>query len=121
MHTRNRNSPPRGQNARSRVPTRNSQILKSPPSHGHLDEAPIIETRQDQEPGAVLIASPKYGEVWVALTAEMTANLRAEEAQRLAPRAVLMVADIIALHGKPEAAIKATLEVFRIFGEAKVQ
>ena len=51
----------------------------------------------------------------------LAAELRAEEAQRLEPRPVLTTADIAALAGKSEQAIKSTLEVFRIFGEARVQ
>ncbi len=84
-----------------------------------LAAAPIAETRS--EPGAVLIRSPRYGEVWLALTEDMAADLRAEEQPRETPRAVLTPTDIAALAGKSETAIKATLEVFRIFGEARVQ
>ena len=82
------------------------------------DAEPILETRS--ELGAVLIRSPRYGEVWVALEVDMAASLRAEEAARQTPRPVLTPADIAALAGKSEAAIETALEVFRVFGEAKV-
>ena len=48
-------------------------------------------------------------------------ELRIEEAARDMPRPVLDPADIAALRGKPEAAVRVALEVFRIFGEAKIQ
>ena len=51
----------------------------------------------------------------------MAAELRTEEAARETTRPVLTSADIAALHGKPEAAVRAALEVFRVFGEAKIQ
>ncbi len=86
-----------------------------------LVDGQIVQTRQEQEPGAVLIASPKYGEVWVALTPDMAADLRAEEAQRPEGRPVLTPTDVAALAGRSEAAFKAALEVVRVFGEAMIQ
>ena len=86
-----------------------------------LAGASIIESRQEQEPGAVLIQSPRFGPLWIALTSGMADELRGEEAQRSEPRPVLELADVAALRGKSEAATKATLEVFRVFGEARVQ
>ncbi len=85
-----------------------------------LAEAPVIESRQDQEPGAVLITSPKYREVWVALSRSMAEELRAEESARETPRPVLLTDDIAALRGKGEAAIRAALEVAGVFPGAKV-
>ncbi len=78
----------------------------------------IVQIRE--EVGAGLIASPRYGEVWIALTPGMAAELRAEEAQRSEPRPVLLPDDIAALRGKSEAAICAALEVARAFPGARV-
>ena len=87
---------------------------------GQLEEAPIIEARQEQELGAVLIRSPRYGEVWLALSEGMAAELRAEEGAREAPRPVLTSTDITALRGKSEAAVRVALEIARIFPGARV-
>ena len=83
-----------------------------------LEEARIVEARH--ELGAVRVRSPLYGEVWVVLTPEMEAELRAEEAGRDEPRAVLAPADIAALRGKPESAVRAVLEVAKVFPGARV-
>ena len=85
-----------------------------------LAEAPVIETRQDQEPGAVLIRSTKYGEVWLALTEGMAAEIRSEEAQRSEPRPVLLTDDIAKLRGKSKAAVRAALELARVFPGTRV-
>ena len=82
------------------------------------DAEPILETRL--ETAAVLIQSPRFGPVWVGLDAHQSDEIRAEEQAREDPRPVLTPADIAALHGKNETAIKAALEVFRVFGSAKV-
>ena len=84
-----------------------------------LEEAPIAETRL--EPGAVLIESPRFGPVWIALTPGMADELRAEEAQRLESRAVLLTDDIANLRGKSETAVRAALEVARVFPGARVR
>ncbi len=86
----------------------------------HLEEAPILETRQDQEPGAVLIRSAIYGECWLALVPSMADDLRAEESQRPKPRPVLLPSDIAKLRGKSEAAVRAALEVARGFESVRV-
>ncbi len=83
-----------------------------------LEEAPIAETRL--EPGAVLIESPRFGPVWIALTPSMADELRAEEAQQAERRPVLLPADIAALAGKSEQAIKAALRVAVVFPGARV-
>ena len=83
-----------------------------------LKEAPIAETRL--EPGAVLIESPRFGPVWIALTPGMADELRAEEAQRSEPRPVLLADDLAKLRGKSEAAVRTALEVARVFGPARV-
>ena len=83
-----------------------------------LGGAPIAAARS--ELSAVLIRSATYGEVWLALTAEMAANLRAEESQRPKPRPVLLPSDIARLRGKSEAAVRASLEVTRTLPGARV-
>ena len=72
--------------------------------------------------GAVLIESRRFGcEVWLAMDPGMAEELASEEARRDAPRPVLRPADIAALRGKPEAAIRAVLEVAKVFPGARVQ
>ena len=83
-----------------------------------LAEASVIESRQ--EPGAVLIQSPRFGPVWIALAPSMADELRAEETQRPAPRPVLLPDDIAALRGKSEAAVRAALGVAWVFPGARV-
>lgn len=83
-----------------------------------LDAAPITETREFL--GAVLIASPKFGEVWIALEPSMAPKLEAEERARQDPRPVLLAEDVARLREKSEAAIQATLEVLRAFPRARV-
>ncbi len=84
-----------------------------------LAEAPVIESRQ--EPGAVLIQSPRFGPVWIALTPGMADEHWGEEAQRLESRPVLLTDDIAKLRGKSEAAVRAALEVARAFPGARVR
>ncbi len=83
-----------------------------------LDDAPIVESRQ--QIGAVRIRSAKYGVVWLALTASVAAELRAEEASREAPRPVLTGEDVARLRGKSEAAVRAVVEVATAFPGARV-
>ena len=85
-----------------------------------LAEAPVIETRQEQEPGAVLIESPKFGPVWVVLDACLLDEIRSEEQAREDPRPVLRSADIAKLRGKSEAAARAALRVFQMFSGARL-
>ena len=84
-----------------------------------LVDDPIVQARE--QIGAVLVASPRYGECWIALTEGVAAEIRAEEAQRSNPRPVLQPADVGALAGKSETAVRSTLEVFQVFGEARIQ
>ena len=80
----------------------------------------IVEARH--ELGAVLIRSNRLdGELWVALDPGMAAELRAEEQARETPRPVLLPEDVAALRGKPEAMIRATLNVLAVFPGAQIQ
>jgi hypothetical protein len=84
-----------------------------------LAAGPVLETRE--QPGAVLIRSARFGrDVWLALTEDMAAELRAEEAERPEPRPVLTPADVARLRGKPAEAVRAVLEVAAVFGTARV-
>lgn len=83
-----------------------------------IAESPALATREQL--GAVLIRSRRFGEVWLALTEDMAKELDAEESERAGPWPVLLSADIAALRGKPEAAIRGALEVARIFPGARV-
>jgi hypothetical protein len=78
----------------------------------------IAETRE--QIGAVRIHSRRFGEVWVALSESTAAELQAEEAGRPETRPVLTPADVAHLLGKPAAAIRAVLEVARVFPGARV-
>ena len=81
---------------------------------------PILETRQDL--GAVLIRSRRFDrDVWLALSEEIAADLRTEEAERPAPRPVLLPEDVAALRGKSEAGIRVALEVAAAFPGSRIQ
>ena len=79
---------------------------------------PILEARQGL--GAVLLHSRRFGELWLALTEPMAAEVRAEEARRPEPRPVLLPQDVIALKGNSEAAVRAVLEVASVFPSARI-
>jgi hypothetical protein len=83
-----------------------------------LDHLPIVEARERL--GAVLLGSPRFGEVWLALDPCIVDELAAEEAQRAEPRPVLLAADVVRLRGKPEGAIRAALEVARAWPGSRV-
>ena len=71
-------------------------------------------------PAAVLVDSPRYGEVWVATDAEIAAAIRIEEQRRDRPRLVMMASDLARLQGKSPEEIQAVLNVFAVFPGAKV-
>ena len=68
-----------------------------------------------EEIGAVLIRSPRFGEVWVALDPSLIDELASEERARPRPRPVLSAADLALLAGKPEAMLRAVLKVAATF------
>ena len=70
--------------------------------------------------GAVLIDSPRFGEVWIALDPCMAAELVAEEDASEEPRPVLLAEDVARLRGKSQAEIASSLEVLRRFPGARV-
>jgi hypothetical protein len=80
--------------------------------------APIEGVRE--QVGAVLVRSPCYGEIWLALDACVVGEIAAEESSQARPRPVLLVGDVARLRGKPEAMIRAALEVARAFPGARV-
>ena len=70
---------------------------------------------------AVLIRSRRFGcEVWIALVPGMADEIRVEEQRRPDPRPVLTVEDTARLRGKPEAAVRALLEVAGAFPGSRV-
>lgn len=69
---------------------------------------------------AVLIRSPVYGEVWIALDRCMVLELAAEEKTRPDPRPVLVAEDLVRLRGRSEQTIRAELEIARAFPGARV-
>jgi hypothetical protein len=71
-------------------------------------------------PGAVLVDSPRFGEVWVALTDEMAVSLQDEEQRREAPRPVLVPEDLARLQGRSQEAIRAVLNVVAVFPGARI-
>lgn len=83
-----------------------------------LCAAPIEGVRE--QVGAVLVRSPRYGELWLALDPCVVDELGAQESGQPEPRPVLLVGDAARLRGKPEAMIRAALEVARAFPGARV-
>jgi|GEM_PF-2956050 len=76
-------------------------------------DGPLLATRDRL--AAVLVASPRFGKVWIALDANAARELSAEESGLAAPRPVLLPEDVTRLRGKSDAAIRAALEVCRAF------
>ena len=74
-----------------------------------------LSTETHQELGAVLIRSRRFGELWIALTDGIAAELRSEESERPAPRPVLLPADVTRLMNKPTATIEAVLNTMAVF------
>ncbi len=81
-------------------------------------EAPILDA--EEQLGAVLLRSPRYGEVWVALDPCIASELQAEEQARETPRPVLLVEDVARLRGQSPEAVQAVLRVAAAFPEARV-
>jgi hypothetical protein len=93
----------------------------APSSPGELPEladAPLIEVREQL--GAVLIRSPRFGEVWVVLEPSMAPELAAEEAGRAEPRPVLLAEDVARLRLKSAEMIRAALTVLATFPGARL-
>ena len=85
---------------------------------GLFDLGSALEIRQ--EIGAVLVASPRFGQVWLALDPCMEGQLRAEESQRTDPRPVLTTADLAQLEGRPAVMISAMLATIAAFPGSRV-
>ena len=81
-------------------------------------EAPVLDP--EEQIGAVLLRSPRYGEVWIALDAGTLPELQAEEQARETPRPVLLAADVAPLRGKAPEAIQAVLRVAAACAGARV-
>jgi len=84
-----------------------------------LTDAPAIAVRE--QIGAVLIRSPRFGEVWVVLEGRMLWELLAEEQARPVPRLVLRGDQIARLKGKSDDAIRAVLNTLAVFPEAEIR
>jgi hypothetical protein len=91
------------------------QVLRE--ERGGPESASPIEVRQ--QIGAVLIRSPRFGEVWLALDVCMADQLRAEEGQLSEPRPVLNTADLAHLEGKPPAMVEAMLNTLTAFPDSR--
>ena len=85
---------------------------------GHF--AHIVVPEAPPPLGAVLINSPRFGEVWVAFTTEMAKELQDDEGRREAPRPVLTPHDIERLQGRSPEAIRAFLTVAAVFPGAEI-
>ena len=92
------------------------QVLRT--EDGSLGAASALEVRQ--QIGAVMIASPRFGQVWLALDPCMEGRLRAGESQRAVPRPVLTAADLAGLEGKPAGVVDAMLDTLAAFPDAAV-
>ena len=91
-----------------------ARLLSSSSAGTPLADEPIVEARERL--AAVLIRSRRFDrEVWIALDPVTADELAAEEQRRPSPRPVLQPADIEALVGKPEEAVRAVLEIAAIF------
>ena len=83
-----------------------------------ISDGDLVVTRERL--GAVLILSPRFGEVWIALDPCVAPELVAEEAASADPRPVLLASDLPRLRGLPDDVIRASLEALRAFPAAQV-
>jgi hypothetical protein len=83
-----------------------------------LSESEALEVRE--QIGGVLLRSPRFGEVWVALEPTMAPQLAAEEAGRGEPRPVLLAEDLVKLRGKSDETIRAALATIAVFPSARL-
>ena len=103
---------------RAAIRSHKRELLAELPQYGESAEAPALGSGV---PAAVLVDSPRYGEVWVVATdAEVAAAIRLEEKHRDQPRPVLMASDVSRLQGKSPEAITAVLNVVTVFPGARV-
>ena len=79
---------------------------------------PILDP--EEKIGAVLLRSPRYGEVWLALDACAVPELRVAEQARETPRPVLLAEDVARLRGRSPEAVQAVLRVAAAFPGARV-
>jgi len=102
-----------------------AEILEQLHETGPADAALLVADTELIETvyavGAVLVRSPRYGEVWLALGQNAAEELAAEETARKTRRPVLLAEDVARLAGKSEAVITAALEVARTFPGARIQ
>jgi len=104
---------------RARLSEHKGEVLSVLQGQGELlESAPAIEVRQ--QTGAVLIGSPRFGEIWLALDPCLAGQLRAEESQQARPRPVLTTADLARLEGKPAGVVDAMLDTLAAFPDAAV-
>jgi hypothetical protein len=75
----------------------------------------------EEEQAAVLMRSRRFGcDVWVALSADIAAELLIEEQQRESPRPVLRQSDLKRLDGMSEDLVRAVLNVAAVFPGTKI-
>ena len=83
-----------------------------------LDTAPVLATREQL--GAVLIRSPRFGEVWLVLEPSMLTEFVAEESSRGDLRPALLAEHVAKLRGKSDEMIRAALRTFATFPSARL-
>jgi hypothetical protein len=104
---------------KARLSEQKGEVLSVLQRQGELlESAPALEVRQ--QIGAVRIASPRFGEVWLCLDPCLAGQLRAEESQRTDPRPVLTTADLAHLECKPPQMVEAILNTLTAFPGARV-
>jgi hypothetical protein len=116
LHSRGVQLAPEGDRIRYRAP----RGVLTPDLKAKLSEhkAEVLSVLQAQ--GAVLIASPRFGEVWMALDPCMADQLRAEESQRTDPRPVLTAADLAHLEDRSPQMVEAMLNTITAFPGTRV-
>ena len=81
-------------------------------------QVPILDP--EEQIGAVLLRSPRYGEIWLALEACTVPELRVAEQARETPRPVLLAEDVFWLRRRSPEAVEAVLRVAAAFPGARV-
>lgn len=95
------------------------ELLREASNAPQIGDGDLLVSRERL--GAVLIRSPRFGEVCLALDPCMPPELVAEEDANEDPRPVLLPEDLVRLRGRSPRTIATSLEVLRRFPGARMQ
>ena len=80
----------------------------------------LVNLLADYEPGAVLVRTAQYGEIWLLTNSRNLAQLIQEESRRSSPRPIMFIEDVEKLAHKTPEMIAAALRVAAVFPGSRV-